>query len=171
MCLALLGCSGSNTGRITGKALLDGQPIAGTVVFVGENAKQANGNIGAGGAYEISRAPVGKGKLYVVPERLPELGRPAADAQPGLPKEPEPPSDPSAPAPGFDQPSPEKKKAIELAAKIPSKYRDATSSPFVLAVQSGDNPFDLNIGAGDAPGIPGPPGLPGAPGAPPPPPQ
>jgi hypothetical protein len=61
------GCGGGKgaKSRVYGKVSLNGQPVKGTVFFIGTDGKQKESGIGPGGTYEIFDLPAGEVSILV----------------------------------------------------------------------------------------------------------
>jgi len=62
------GCTGTSKGiqnSVSGKVTLNGDPVSGTVVFVGSDGKEAMSPISAEGKYDIPNPPQGTVKILV----------------------------------------------------------------------------------------------------------
>lgn len=149
LCLAL-GCGGKEPGtaKVAGKVTLDKVPIElGSVIIMTEDGKRSgSGAIGAGGAYLVPNAPLGKVKIA--------LSLPPPLAPPNVPDAPEIKDDPKKMDKG-DQ----GRKGVELprnvqaaiesgaklTAKVPPVYLSAAKSPLRFTVNDGDNRHDLEL--------------------------
>lgn len=82
------GCGKSGSGgkdTVSGKVTLNGQPVAGQVVFIGSDSKEYMSPIGADGNYQVIGVPKGEATILVK-----GIGTPAAPkAGPGKEKPPE----------------------------------------------------------------------------------
>ena len=86
--LSMQGCSGTPTGRITGKVSFNNKPVfTGTVRVVSEDGKSNSmGAIFEDGSYVVENAPVGKVKVTINIPRLTD-GDPTDGKGPSLPPE------------------------------------------------------------------------------------
>lgn len=73
--LSSVGCGGKNK-FVTGKVLLDGQPVAGEVIFIGPSKRKLTTPIAPDGTYTISDPDSGENQVLVV-------GLPGAGPPPG----------------------------------------------------------------------------------------
>jgi hypothetical protein len=95
------GCSRSARDRVSGKVTFKGQPVAGTVSFLGIDGKEVSGPINPDGTYAIADPPVGEVKIVV--KAFPGLGQATpARVNARLPRLPDMP----APAPTLGVPPP-----------------------------------------------------------------
>jgi hypothetical protein len=119
LALVLAGCGGgSQTGRVSGKFVYQGQPVVGVVVnlYCAKEGIGAHGFLDAGGMYSIQDAiPVGEYAVYLtrlmaVPPDHPDAGKP-------LPK----------------------------ASSFPSRYLLQESSGLIATVKPGANTVDFEL--------------------------
>ena len=123
--LIAVGCSRPN--RIVGTVSFDGKPLpAGRVTFLcdGEGRPAISGDIDANGAYEIENPPVGRARVAV--ETFKPQPKPASGVNPitGI--------DDSL---GWEE--------TGAYVPIPSRYNSVKTSGLELAVESGDQVFDI----------------------------
>jgi hypothetical protein len=119
------GCSeGGPANSVSGKVTLNGDPVTGTIVFVG-SGKEATSSIGLTGEYFISDPPLGDVSVLIKPNTsipAPVGGAPGnADsaAMPGMP-------------------------SVKAAATPPAKYADASSGlKYTVAAGKQKKDFEL----------------------------
>jgi hypothetical protein len=129
-CAAILvfaGCSGKEGGSpsandvITGKVTMNGQIVAGQLVFIGSDKKEIMSMIGPmDGSYQINNPPKGEGVFIIKGSTGPSLAPP-----PGGAKMPEMPS--------------------TGGVAPPAKYEKAATSDLKFNVTGGKQTYDINL--------------------------
>jgi hypothetical protein len=114
--ILIVGCSNSEpTGSVSGKVILDGQPItAGTVCYMSEDGFAAVGEVGADGSFTLDdQLPAGSYTVSVSPPQITEAPG-AADA--AIPQSP-----------------------------IPEGYFDESTSDIVQEIKEGENTVTIDL--------------------------
>jgi len=128
--IVLVGGCGDKAGTnssVSGKVMLDNQPVAGSVVFVYGTEEKATAPIGANGVYSIPNPP--KGQVKVLVRGMPGAAAPPAGA--GTPKKgPEMATIPGTVTPG---------------AAHPAKYASPATSDLTYEVKGGNETFDIPL--------------------------
>jgi len=134
--IGLAGCSGGSAkgGKVSGKVLLGGQPVAGTVYFTGggegKDKKEYTSPIGADGQYQISNIPKGDYKISV--KGMPGANVPGANEAKG-------PEGKDLPAlPGADKTKPP-------GVPPPEKYANPETSGLTISVTGATQPYDITL--------------------------
>lgn len=140
MVAALLGCgpSGPELGRVTGRVMMEGQPVtAGSVSFWPGDGRPARGSIAEDGTYELTTfkrndgALVGEHRVTIKATRLsepvPELDSTAAEIA------------------HFSRKGAKRIRAAHVTWVVPEEYSEVDTSPLVATVVSGQNELDFSI--------------------------
>jgi len=148
----IAGCGDSRkTAKVSGKATLDGKPIAGTVFIVPTDGSGMDyAQIEADGSFILKKAFVGPSKMYVQPaQRPPQLSKPGEPPPGTLPpgvKLPDlPPDAPKVPEPPGPAITREMEEILAHSEHVPDAYRSLIHTPVELTVQPGENTLDLTM--------------------------
>lgn len=122
-CLPLLGCSGgASTGTVSGKVMVDGQPVTeGTISFnpVDGESPTSGGSI-KDGAYSVPNVPAVAQKVVISAPKV-------TGSRPAYPNDPN---------------SPQIKTTAET---LPKKYSDPALTELTLDVKAGNNSKDFTL--------------------------
>lgn len=127
----VLGCGGESGGpknEVTGKVTLNDKVVAGTVVFVLANGKEAKCVIGPDGAYSITEIVPGQAKVYIEP---PAAGTGLVQMKDKAGKAQEMPKD----GPG----------TAGTGVAPPVKYRSAATSELAFEIKTGKQTYDIPL--------------------------
>lgn len=124
--LAAPGCE-ANRGSVSGKVTLNGKPVAGVVMFVGADNKEASSPIVADGSYTIRNPPTGPVKVLVT--AIPGMGAATANLPRGAPPVPPPPGGATTSTAGVPP---------------PARYASATNG-LTLDVTGSDQRYDIQL--------------------------
>lgn len=111
-----MGCGGPNTGNVSGKVTVNGQPLpAGMLIITGENQKSITADI-KDGNYAVANVPLGKAMIAIR-------------------------DSPAAPDPMKVDVS----KLARAPALVPKKYEKNETSGLTLIVVKGENDFPIDL--------------------------
>lgn len=119
--ILIAGCGGGGKGKgdtVSGKVTLNGNPVAGEVIFIGSDGKESKMLISMDGSYTVASPAKGEAKIGVK-----SMG--SAPAPSGAGK-----SD----MPGFSPAS---------GVPAPAKYNNPSTSGLTYTVKGGDEKFDI----------------------------
>ena len=123
--ILIAGCGGGGKGKgdtVSGKVTLNGNPVAGEVIFVGSDGKESKMLISMDGSYTVASVAKGEAKIGV---KSMSMGIGNAPAPTGAGKSDMPGVTPASGVPA------------------PAKYSNPSSSGLTYTVKGGDEKFDI----------------------------